>query len=65
MTGIEMKYFVLKPQSKGRDDYYAIASQTAMVAYADAIEVTNLDLAEELREWAAKEATKTALEGKT
>lgn len=60
MTGLEMKYFVLKPRAKDRDDAYAIASQSALFAYADAIEDTNLELAEELRGWAAREVARTA-----
>ena len=55
MSGLEMKYFVLKPRAKTRDDAYAKASHAAMYAYADSIEETNEALARELRLWAGKE----------
>ena len=53
MSGLIMKYFVLKP--KGNDEY-ARASRVAMRAYADWIKKTNPDLAEQLMDWANKEA---------
>ncbi len=34
---LEMKYFVLKPKAKGKNDLYARASQEAMIRYADII----------------------------
>ena len=46
---LKMKYFVLKPKG---DDPYAIASCKAMRTYASAIEITDPDLAQGLREWA-------------
>ena len=55
MAGLEMKYFVLKPESKSRCDVYASASRLAMIAYADEIEDENPELAKEIRTWADKE----------
>jgi len=52
MTGLKMKYFVLKP--KGHD-IYAKASRQAMRAYANTIEPENLALAIDLRAWADDE----------
>ena len=46
--GLKMKYFVLNPT---KTDAYGAASRAAMDAYAESICDTNLDLAEELREW--------------
>ena len=51
-TGLQMKYFVLKPEG---DSKYASASRYAMKKYADIIEETNPTLAAELRSWASKE----------
>lgn len=48
MTGLEMKYFVLKPAG---EDAYAIASRTALKAYASAIEKENPSLAYDLHMW--------------
>ena len=55
MSGLEMKYFVLKPKSKDHDDLYAHASREAMRAYAEAIQGENPDLAQELRDWILSE----------
>jgi hypothetical protein len=52
MSGLEMKYFVLKPKG---DDPYAVASRMAMLAYADAIMDVNRDLALDLIRWVQKE----------
>jgi hypothetical protein len=52
MTGLEMKYFVLKPAG---DDEYARASRIAMRAYAKHISIFNTELAANLIEWADKE----------
>ncbi len=52
MSGLTMKYFVLKPNGKGP---YAIASRCAMLAYASSIEKENPLLAGDLREWWSKE----------
>jgi hypothetical protein len=50
--GLQMKYFVLKP--KGNDPYHA-ASRAAMVAYAEAIRSTNLELCDDLLKWVIRE----------
>ena len=52
MSGLEMKYFVLKPRG---DDAYAKASRAAMRKYALMIREENPDLSDELREWADRE----------
>ena len=52
MGGLEMKYFVLKPRV---DDAYARASRAAINSYATLIEETNKELADGLKEWAARE----------
>lgn len=53
---LEMKYFILKPKAKTRNDPFAKASQMAMDAYANAIEDTDSKFAEQLREWVEKES---------
>ncbi len=52
MSGLEMKYFVLKPKGT---DVYARASRKAMRAYARLVRSENPDLANELDEWADRE----------
>ena len=52
MTGLEMKYFVLKPKG---DSQYSKASRTALKAYADAISDENPKLAHDLHMWAIDE----------
>lgn len=52
MTGLMMKYFVLKPAG---DDAHAAASRAAMFRYADMIAEANPELSKEVREWAARE----------
>lgn len=52
MTGLQMKYFVLKPKGS---DVYAKASRRAMRAYADMIQGDNKEFADELRAWADRE----------
>jgi hypothetical protein len=52
MSGIMMKYFVLKPAG---DDAYASASRAAMRAYAKHIKDINPDLCRDLTEWADHE----------
>jgi hypothetical protein len=52
MSGLQMKYFVLKPHG---DDAYAKASRVAMRAYANQIREENKELCDELRAWADKE----------
>ena len=52
MSGLIMKYFVLKPSGS---DAYAVASRKAMRAYANAIRAENPELSSELWEWCARE----------
>ena len=54
MSGLQMKYFVLKPKGT---DVYAAASRHAMSYYASYLEEHggDLDLARELSEWSCKE----------
>jgi len=56
MSGLEMRYFILKP--KGIDEY-ARASREAMWAYANAIEGENLEMTRLMRKMKPK------FEGKT
>lgn len=51
-----MKYFMLKPRGKSKNDLYAAASRKAMRAYANHIQTENINLAEALRSWAKKES---------
>lgn len=53
MSGLQMKYFVLKPAGSSP---YARASRAAMRAYARQIEPMNKELASDLMEWAYKES---------
>jgi len=48
MEGLKLKYFVLNPT---KEDDYGIASRKAILAYADAIQQTNSELAFDLRKW--------------
>lgn len=52
MSGLLMKYFVLKPAGS---DIYAAASRKAMRAYATHIRDANREFSDELRSWADKE----------
>ena len=55
--GLEMKYFVLKPRAKHRDDAFARASQRAMQAFAGCLRAwkTEPELADDLDKWADDE----------
>jgi hypothetical protein len=55
MSGLLLKYFVLKPASKMKEDIYAYAARDAMEAYARRVEFANPELAEDLLEWVEKE----------
>lgn len=55
---IELKYFVLKPRAKHRDDAYAKASQDAMRTYAISIRTQDSGLSEYLLSWADREEEK-------
>lgn len=52
MSGLKMKYFILKPKG---EDPYARASRAAMHRYAMMIESENPELAKDLMEWATNE----------
>lgn len=52
MTGLLMKYFVLKPAG---GDAYAVASRAAMLTYAVSIVGTNPEMHRELIEWIERE----------
>ena len=52
MSGLQMKYFVLKPSG---DDPYAKASRAAMAQYAASIKGENPELAQELVTWICTE----------
>jgi hypothetical protein len=52
---LEMKYFVLKPKAKGKNDLFARASQEAMIRFADIIRDLDDTLATELYSWADRE----------
>jgi len=52
MTGLVMKYFVLKPHGV---DKYAEASRKAMLAYASHIREENPELCQNLIDWADSE----------
>lgn len=58
--GLVMKYFMLKPKAKSKDDLHAYASQMAMLRYAEAIRGLDPGLADELVTWAITETTKQA-----
>lgn len=49
--GLEMKYFVLSPTKKNE---FGAASRAALLAYADRIQETNWQLANDLRDWVKK-----------
>lgn len=52
MSGLKMKYFVLKPENDGKpDDVFAEASREAMLVYAKVIHETNPDFAKGVRKW--------------
>ena len=53
MTGLKMKYFVLKPSG---DNEYSAASRKAMRAYASHIQRENPELCIKLRRWADSES---------
>ena len=51
MSGLKLKYFVLKPQSKTYNDPYACASRNALRAYAESISPINHSLSQDLLIW--------------
>ncbi len=59
MSELKMKYFVLKPKAKSRNDVHAKASQRAMMTYADSLDEEcgySGDFARALAQWSAAEA---------
>jgi len=52
MSGLQMKYFVLKP---GDNDVYGMASRAAMEVYAHCIKDENRELSQDIMEWVARE----------
>ena len=52
---LELKYFVLKPRSKQKDDAHARASRLAMCAYGNAIRHHDPELAQQIIDWAGRE----------
>lgn len=55
---LELKYFVLKPKAKRRNDPHATASQEAMRAYALSIREHDSELFNSLIKWADEERSK-------
>ncbi len=51
MDGLKMKYFVLNPRSKKKNDPYAKASRAAMQKYAESICEENQQLYDDLKVW--------------
>lgn len=49
MNGLKLKYFVLNPFSS--DKAFAVASQEAIIVFAESIKETNPQLAEDLIGW--------------
>ena len=54
-TGVEMKYFILKPKSRHADDKYAQASRHAMKTYSEFICTENPALSKGLYDWQKRE----------
>ena len=57
MTGLQLKYFVLKPKG-AFDDPYAKASRAALKLYADLIADENQQLCYDVHQWVIKEQGK-------
>lgn len=58
-SGLQMKYFVLKP--KGATTH-AVASRKALLAYAKVIEAVDPEFARDLRAWERREAAAQLLD---
>lgn len=54
-SGLNMRYFVLRPASHHAHDQHAHASRKAMLTYAATIEDEDPDLAAGLRKWVESE----------
>jgi hypothetical protein len=59
--GLKMKYFVLNPHSKVKNDPFAKASRAAMQAYAESIREHDSDLFDDLKCWVVNEVTAEVL----
>lgn len=59
MSGLELRYFVLKPSGNGLHGY---ASREALLLYAKIMEVEQPDFAEEIRSWVKEETEKKRIE---
>ena len=57
--GLQMKYFVVKPSGV---DAYATASRQAIIGYGMVIKPFDPELAEDLFNWAKREAKKAIVE---
>ena len=55
MSGLEMRYFILKPGAKGK---HGTASRAALLAYAYVIKDENPEFYSDLRDWIVKEHVK-------
>jgi len=56
VSGLKMKYFVLKPAGDGP---YAVASRKAMKAYAESIRDVDAELYNDLEQWRITEQGKS------
>lgn len=59
MSGLEMKYFVLKPKGS---DVYARASREALMAYSRFIKDENPKLSEDISKWVLEEEGNSNME---
>ena len=59
MSGLEMRYFILKPGGKG---LHGFASREAMLLYAKIIEADQPEFAMEIRSWVENETEKKKIE---
>jgi hypothetical protein len=62
MTGLIMKYFVLKPRG---NDIYALASRKAMKIYANTIRKENVIFAHDIDVWVKQEEYRVKKENGT
>ena len=53
--GLELKYFVLNPRGKHRNDRWARAAQAAMRIFAEWIKNKDPKLCQQLNDWADQE----------
>lgn len=62
MSGLELRYFVLKPKG---NNIHAYASRAAMKIYASIVESENPEFAQDLFNWVNSEEAKAGLERKS